>query len=386
MNKYRLFIVVCLSLLLWQGVQAQRIHEILFCNTIDRSIGKSVEIDNDRALDEIGCIGGYIGYEVVEHVYQGKDCTRKNLIKLLETLDCSNKDIIFFYYSGHGVHANTNFEDKLPQMCMNTNIESQFVPVHLVDEMLAKKGPKLRIIMTDCCNSIDQSGIVQAKDGLAMERGVTVIKSTHQANYRKLFTEPSGSVIVTSSKLGQSSIGNTLYGGCFSYAFWDLLLKECSSTTGTPTWNDLMKKVQETTVNIASRYNHPQEPYYVVNLNGNNSSSTNAPSYTTPNTTEPAEPAPDGFGQAINQLLAVSDMGKRAKTASDIRRKCFPDGQEATVITVGRNLKTVVDYEDIDTYLDRLSSNKKIARINVIKDKTDTKGKRFFTVTEMRNE
>jgi hypothetical protein len=177
-----------------------------------------------------------------------------------------------------------------------------------------------------------------------------------------------------------------LYGGCFSYAFWDLLLKECSSTTGTPTWNDLMKKVQETTVNIASRYNHPQEPYYVVNLNGNNSSSTNAPSYTTPNTTEPAEPAPDGFGQAINQLLAVSDMGKRAKTASDIRRKCFPDGQEATVITVGRNLKTVVDYEDIDTYLDRLSSNKKIARINVIKDKTDTKGKRFFTVTEMRNE
>ena len=90
MNKYRLFIVVCLSLLLWQGVQAQRIHEILFCNTIDRSIGKSVEIDNDRALDEIGCIGGYIGYEVVEHVYQGKDCTRKNLINLLETLDCSN--------------------------------------------------------------------------------------------------------------------------------------------------------------------------------------------------------------------------------------------------------------------------------------------------------
>jgi hypothetical protein len=79
-------------------------------------------------------------------------------------------------------------------------------------------------------------------------------------------------------------------------------------------------------------------------------------------------------------------MGKRAKTASDIRRKCFPDGQEATVITVGCNLKTVVDYEDIDTYLDRLSSNKKIARINVIKDKTDTKGKRFFTVTEMRNE
>ena len=58
----------------------------------------------------------------------------------------------------------------------------------------------------------------------------------------------------------------------------------------------------------------------------------------------------------------------------------------AALAEAAPEMRLLIRYEDIDTYLDRLSSNKKIARINVIKDKTDTKGKRFFTVTEMRNE
>ena len=380
MKILRLFLILSAICVSWQGASAQRIHEILFCNTIDSSIGKSVEVDNDRALDEIGCIGGYIGYEVVEYVYQGKDCTRQNLMNVLNSLNCSNQDIVFFYYSGHGVHANTNYEDKLPQMCMNTNIQNQFVAVHEVDEILAKKNPKLRIIMTDCCNSIDQSGIVQPKEGLAMERGITVIKGNDQANYRKLFAEPRGSVIVTSSKLGQSSLGNDVLGGWFSYVFWNLLLKECTNSTTTPTWNSLMEKAQKNTLEMTARVSHDQEPYYVIDLNGHSSAAS------TTTTTATTQEEPSSVSHAIGRLLKETSMSERKKQADALRKEYFGNGQEATFITVGRNLKTVVDYEDLDAYLERLIANKKIVRINVIKEKTNSKGKKFITVTEMRNE
>lgn len=116
--KTKVFFVLIAYFCVMLFANAQKMHKIIFTATDDRRIGSSVKVDNDRANDEIDAIAGYIGYEVVDYVYNGNRCTKQNLLTVLNGLRCSSQDIVFFYYSGHGVHPNGGMEDRFPQMCL----------------------------------------------------------------------------------------------------------------------------------------------------------------------------------------------------------------------------------------------------------------------------
>lgn len=365
-----------------QCANAQKLHKIIFAATDDRNIGPSVRVDNDRASNEIDAIAGYIGYEVVEYVYNGSRCTKQNLMSVLNGLNCSSQDIVFFYYSGHGVHPDGAREDKFPQMCLNTNIESLFVPVRQVEEIIRSKGPRLRVIITDCCNNVNSS--VTIKSLMDGGKGATIVEGDVADNYRRLFVNARGKVMATSSKLEQTS-GCAYYqdgsdaGGIYSCFFWDVLLKYCEQTKA-PTW----KAIINTTKNEVSKFTKQEQiPDDALDVTGDNGSVTN------PGTVPPAptpSPAPvnattSDLAQALAQLLTY-DTDTRLAKISTILQNCFHGG--GTVVTVGKNLKTVVDYETASTFLRRIATNKNILRINVIKEETDQNGRPYVTVHEMR--
>ena len=102
--KRKIYVLLMAYLCAIPFTNAQKLHKIIFAATDDRKIGSSVKVDNDRANDEIDAIAGYIGYEVVDYIYNGNRCTKQNLLNVLNGLNCSSQDIVFFYYSGHGVH------------------------------------------------------------------------------------------------------------------------------------------------------------------------------------------------------------------------------------------------------------------------------------------
>lgn len=115
----KLFLAFFATLCVATSLQAQIIHKIMFGHTTDERIGPTVEVDMDRASNEIDAIGSYLNYEVKNYVYVADECSKENLERVLSSLSVSNKDIVVFYYSGHGGHANGGFEDKWPQMCLN---------------------------------------------------------------------------------------------------------------------------------------------------------------------------------------------------------------------------------------------------------------------------
>ena len=364
--------------------QAQKFHQIIFCNTIDSKIGPTCARDEDRVVSEIGAIAESIGYEPVLYIYGGEKCTKENLMNVLNSLNCSANDVVLFYYSGHGIHAKGNMEDKFPQMCLKYSYSEQenFVPVRVANEIITRKNPRLSIIMSDCCNDIDIYGGISVKSNL-QSRGINIVKRNSKENYHRLFVSSKGNIVATGCKLGQQS-GCTMedgIGGIFTYFFCEELVSQCENSSNV-TWDNVLAGVKKT---VARETRNEQEPYYVININGGGGSGGNTNVTPAPPSSQPAFATTSPFSQAVAELLSTQNLTTRANMVSRIMQKCF-NNKTATIITLGRNLKTVVDYEQAKDYLTRLAANKKIIGINVLKDVTDQNGKSFITVTAVRTE
>lgn len=387
--KRKLFLALIACVCTIQFANAQKLHKIIFCATDDRGIGESVKVDNDRSNDEIDAIAGYIGYEVVDYVYNGGKCTKQNLLTVLNGLNCSSQDIVFFYYSGHGVHPDGAKEDKFPQMCLNTNIESMFVPARQVEEIIRSKGPRLRFIITDCCNNINSA--VSIKSAISYSKGVTIAKGNVADNYRRLFVNSRGKVMTTGSKLGQVSWcakypDGSEAGGLYSAIFWEVLQK-CCEEDSSPTWAKVVNTTK-TLVGEYSRKNNPEEqnPDDALEVTGDGGAVSNPGSVPPPPTPSPTptNATTSSLSQALAQLLSMQNVDSRLAYRNSILQNCFRGN--GTVVTVGRNLTTVVDYETASDFLRRIAINKNILRINVIKEETDVNGNPYVTVHEMRKE
>lgn len=378
--NYKILFLFAIAAISTIGVHGQKVHNIMFCDTNDRKIGPSVEVDNDRAMEEIGDIAGYIGYQYIEYVYNGDRCNKQNLINVLNSLNSGPNDIIIFYYSGHGTHAPGQTEDKFPQLLLNSRVQSNFVPARIVNEMLSKKPHRLRLILTDCCNNLVEG--VSPKSSLSDMNSVTSVKSKDVINYKKLFTQQKGMIMATGCKLGQTSLGLDEDGGLFSIALWDAIYKECSEGNN-PSWQNVFRNTAKETMIMANKFSgHQQEPYFAIEVSdlGANTPSSNVTPPTPPSV--PVISTTSTLSASIATLLSQQNGDARANVMNQLLKSRFSNG--GYFVTLGRDLKTVVDYEEADVFLRRLVSSRNIIKINIIKEETASDGKPFITVTEMR--
>lgn len=377
MKKVLLMTIVAVAMMVGNAT-AQTFHVINFCNTLDPEIG--CEVDYDRIIQEAGAIGALIGYEVRFYCGEGEDCSKENLMTTLNSLSCGKDDVVLFYYSGHGTRSSQD-KSEFPQMCLKYSgyEQEKFVPVHTAVETLQAKGAHFTLVITDCCNN-PVSGIsaktLMSKDGGAMTDNEAIAR-----NYRKLFVESQGMVIVTSSKKGQTSLGGKRNGGLFTDQFFGNSLYAAVNGQIPATWNDVLQNVYGLVKNLAAQVdNHQQEPYFEINMNNSPSSQPTAPNtHVTPVVAVDAS-----FANELATLLDASHSEDwRLNQANYLANKYFTS--DAKVATVGRNGTTIIEYESARDFLCRIAVSKLISKMNVIKETTDSSGKRnYIKVQEIR--
>lgn len=216
-------------------------------------------------------------------------------------------------------------------------------------------------------------------------KGATIVKGNIADNYRRLFVNAHGKIMATSSKLGQTS-GCAYYqdgsdaGGIYSSFFWNVLLKYCEETT-LPTWNNIINTTKSEVAKFTKQEQIPDGVLDVIGDAGSVSNAGSVPSPPVPSNT-PSNATTSSLSQALSLLLATNDTDMRLSCVNNILQSHFNGG--GTIVTVGRNLKTVVEYETAVTFLRRIATNKNVLRINIIKEETDINGRPYITVHEMR--
>ena len=364
--------ILCLAISLFASISlnAKTFHLILFCNTTDEKIGASCERDHNLVYQELSTIADYLDYEIKYYDYYGQNCSRENLLGLLADLSCAPDDIVMFYYSGHGVHAAAD-PGSYPQMLLKYNAYQQdkFVPVRTVKESLEKKNAQLTIILTDCCNNI--ADWVSAKgyfDGMGRS---SEIKEVEAKYYRQLFTQQRGSVIITGSKKGQFSLCDK-NGGFFTLSFL-AAMDQVGLGKIAPDWNQVLKSLSASTMNIS---NNRQEPFGTVNVSKINGTIANPVVNTVGSSSfETTTRAQKLFKSLIDSKTSLTDKFSIADNAKEIMF-----AKDAKIRVVGRDQKTTIGVESVDSYLSKICLDKKIVSVSVLTETTDASDRYSYLV------
>lgn len=245
-QKHEKIKIICLFLMIFNlstvaFAQKATFHSIIFAETDDAQIGKSVFQDYDKMLVELANMASANDMTLKEYHYTDAQSSKDNVLKVLNGLQIGSQDVVFFYYSGHGARAASD-ATKFPQIMLGHS-DSEFLSLSNIDKMIQTKNPKLRIVMADCCNSIAQGLSPKNLSG-----GITHLKNNTTENYKNLFSRLSGNIITCSSSVGETSAAPA-DGGAFTTAFLTELQKVLLSPQAT--WQVLLENTKVATFNRA---------------------------------------------------------------------------------------------------------------------------------------
>lgn len=369
-------------------LSAQTLHTIICTDTQDKEIGIAARASHDNySLDFLNTIETSLKslYNISEPIdLKGYDCNKRDVLQALNNLTCEAYDIVIFIYIGHGARGINDWSD-FPQMCFATPAGSvyrnpeEFYPLENVRDIIMTKGPRLCLVIGDCCNSDCPALSTKSRYDGVTASATDVRRQEREDIIRQLFLTKKGSIILTASVKGQ-------YGWCsnedpvkgmfleknLNDVFYDIIEGKASYTS----WNDLLSRVRTNTYNYSKNFN------LTTSVNGRIVNWTQTPFYSVDITDVPTVDIrkkiiePTYLQQALEQVADSRTFSDTERIAKSRRVKSdYFDGNNAIVEVVGKDRVTVLQTMKIDRYLLRISTENDLATITVIDTKTDNNGK-----------
>lgn len=229
-------------------VDAQTLHMFIVTQQ-DDNIGAPVDKETMKALaDEIRT--NVPSLDIKIKTINGADASESRIFSEIDRAGAGNNDIIWYYYSGHGLTY-----DGWPMS------DQGEVPLTTVHKKLKTTNARLTLAMYDCCN---------VDDPIADPPSDLRAKSAY---YKLLFLTAKGNIISASCSTSELSFGHPAAGGVYTNAFIDAIRTEAS-------WKDIMIATKRMTKTNAQKEGRSQIPIYDIQ-NYTTEQMANAPSYRT---------------------------------------------------------------------------------------------------------
>ncbi len=363
------------------SVGAKTIHWLTFIDTTDGNVG--VIDQNTRAIlygrwiNLVNAVVQENGY--TPHIIDiyGTETSPEKCKEVVSSLQCSSPDdIIVFYYVGHGTE-NTN-TSKFPLMLMAQTNMSKFVPLSWVHETLKKKSARLTITIGMCCNA--RQGVTgRTAPAFSVNYGNTYVDDETAQSIRKMFLDFKGDLIVTSASPNESSWACDSQLGPTDYFSFELVkqfnvdLPEGTNLSWGEMLSSLQKNVSSNVKNcVPIQRRHPgttQTPIWIDNLtlaNAPKKTIQEEPKEGTNSTTSQNEKS-EGL-MTLNKILGyISSSSVEELKRIEFAEKCnslFTN--DAVVRVVAQDGNTIVDKENISSFLGRISTSRLLMTVSAL--------------------
>lgn len=357
---------------------AQTIHWLTFIDTEDANVGKldvtGRNVLYSRFVNVVNAALHDAGYKSDIHDIYDSALSPEKCKSEVMNLRCDDNDIIVFYYIGHGTHAAAE-NNPYPQMLLGSSEEHKFIPLKWVHDELKTKGARLTATIGMCCNVVQTASAKRAPT-FSVNYGNVELTETERTSIQKMFLGYRGDFLLSSASVGQSSLGGeTPLGAMDLFTAVLVTLFEDMSYEGNLDWNSLFTEVKNA---VHECTNGKQTPFWDNNLQSATTPKPGAiqkPVAKTP-TGNKSNPSPNSNSQLnLNDEMAVNNyltsyfdciidkrnsVSKRESAASELRRIFTAD---AIVKFLPQDGNTVIDKENIDDFLERISGSRLLEKV-----------------------
>lgn len=231
-SLWKISIFVLLGLLLSFGKgYAQKMHFVIVTQD-DPRIGSGA--DKQTMLKLANSVEDVVGIDVQTHIIDGASASISRVQSTINNLSIAANDIVWYYYSGHGINYNT-----WPQS------DQGKVALTKVHDILKGTNARLTIAMYDCCNY----------DTPVANPPAQLVPRTFF--WKFLFLEAKGNLISSSCTSTEYSFGANGVGGIFTNSFIDALNEGKS-------WTEIMESSERRTKGIAAEKGRSQDPQWAM--------------------------------------------------------------------------------------------------------------------------
>ena len=358
--NYKWIIPIVFLLAIQINASGQTLHSIVIADTYDKQLEGPCFSDKETVLAELATISQVLNLKHSNKEIQGEEFKIENIISSISNISCSNNDVLFFYYTGHGARSKVN-NSKWPQMSINLyDIDDKseyYLSLQKVIELLEAKKPRLLIVVADCCNNI--SNVVLPDISV---KGQTTVKDDNKLTevYKNLFLKPKGKVIVSSSGPGQFSIAYADQASVFTLNYFKSIAAALNGNIKA-NWTSVLEISKTLTSKQASLAGQNQTPQYEINISNNINPT-------------PPKPKKDLIA-SINSLVdKQKSPSQRLRLISSVLKTAFSD-ENALVETYAKDSKTLVERETAKEFIMRLATSSAVVKVIELKSKKNTNGK-----------
>jgi hypothetical protein len=255
--------ILIVGLISTGAVQGASLQFVVFCDTLDPTIGTIEDLNRSTAWAET--ISSYTGLDLHLQSLSGEDLTPANARNLLEALNPAVDDVVYFVYSGHGANPGNS---QWPMFTFMADTCDAWLTFDEVVSILQPKPQRMLIVVSDCCNvTLDSNGRNAPRVDPAGQSALTAL------NFRRLFVDVRGTVLATAASVGQYSLGDPSGGGLFLSTYMNNL-NSLADSEPSLTW----ERVLGTTANdVSSEVEfyvsmgeldgmETQQPHYVIDI------------------------------------------------------------------------------------------------------------------------
>jgi len=232
-------------------VESAELHAILLIDSEAENIETAMVKNHLLWQKQLLKISGHTDMLVHEHAFIGKDLMSSKVFSSLRELQIDPDDVVLLYFCGHGYRTHKKL-NPWPYMCFSH--ENIAVDLMTLTDYLKQKNPRLLIAFAECCNNyIESQNFDLIQEAVGKNRRLVM-----QANYRKLFCETEGAIVVSSSHPGEFSWAWVDRGSCFTLAFFECLEKEVRNREGTD-WDIIFESA-------SVKVHDLQSPQYILDI------------------------------------------------------------------------------------------------------------------------
>ena len=310
----------------------QSFYAVLVADTKDPELGPSCEKDLTQMSAALKNIAAKINFRYTEIICSQDQFGKAGIENALSGLQCTPKDIILFYYTGHGISSPAD-QTRFPILRLN----EQQVSLESIHTKLKEKKAGFCLTFGDCCNNLlSEAGTPRRANPVF--RGIGVSKDGEIL--QKLFVQSKGDLILSSARKGERATANPDAGSFYSEN-WVQALSYAQHNNAHITWEALLRdaenRLQETLKFLPDSLRHHSQWQ--------------------PNVTEQALPcAGAGFNEVNRFLNLMADENVRFNERNQLRvtgqKQLFSSSAQVAIYM--NDPAKPVETQPIDQFLKRV--------------------------------